>query len=58
MDTVLWARSADSAARARDILDGAAVVVTELDELCERTLVVEAVTEDAGIKAGLSLIHI
>jgi len=53
MDTVLWARSADSAARARDILDGAAAVVTELDELCERTLVVEAVTEDAGIKAGL-----
>ena len=53
MDTVLWARSADSAARARDILDGAAAVVTELDELCERTLVVEAVTEEAGIKAGL-----
>jgi len=53
MDTVLWARSADSAARARDLLDGAATVVTELDQLCDRTIVVEAVAEDAAIKAGL-----
>ncbi|MDQ3644557.1 MAG: 3-hydroxyacyl-CoA dehydrogenase family protein [Actinomycetota bacterium] len=53
MDTVLWARSESSAARARDQVDGAATVVTELDALRDRTVVVEAVTEDAEAKADL-----
>jgi len=53
VDTVLWARSEDSAARARDLVDGAAMVVTQLDDLGDRTVVVEAVAEDATVKAEL-----
>jgi len=53
MDTVLWARSEDSAARARDAVDGAATVVTELDALGDRTVVVEAVAEDAKVKTDV-----
>ena len=52
-DTVLWARSEDSAARARDAVDGAATVVTELDALGDRTVVVEAVAEDAKVKTDV-----
>ena len=52
-DTVLWARSEESAARARGLVDGAATVVTELDDLSDRTVVVEAVAEDAAVKADL-----
>ena len=53
MDTVLWARSEASAARATEDLDGAARVVTQLDALGDRTIVVEAVAEDASVKADL-----
>lgn len=53
MDTVLWARSEESAARAGGLVDGAAAVVTELGDLGDRTVVVEAVTEDPAVKADL-----
>ncbi len=53
MDTVLWARSEESAARAQGLVDGAAVVVTELGGLGDRTVVVEAVAEDPAVKADL-----
>jgi len=52
-DTILWARSERSAARARDQVRGAATVVTELDDLSDRTVVVEAVAEDRAVKADL-----
>ena len=51
--TVLWARSESSAARARNLVDGAAMVVTDLGALGDRTVVIEAVAEDAEVKAGL-----
>ncbi len=53
MHTVLWARSEESATRARGRLDGAAEVVTELDALGDRTLVIEAVAEDLELKRDL-----
>ena len=53
MDTVLWARSEESAARARGLVDGAAAVVTELGDLGDRTVVVEAVAEDPAVKGDL-----
>ena len=53
MDTVVWARSDDSAARAGERLDGMARVVTHLDALGDRTIVVEAVTEDQSVKTEL-----
>lgn len=53
MDTVLWARSEESATRARGLIDGAATVVTELGDLGDRTVVVEAVAEDPAVKADL-----
>jgi 3-hydroxybutyryl-CoA dehydrogenase len=52
-DVRLWARSGDSAERARDKLDGAGGVVTELDALADCDVVVEAVAEDAEVKRGL-----
>ncbi len=53
MDTVLWARSESSAVRARERLEGAAPVITDLDDLGDRTVVIEAVAEDTGIKGDL-----
>ncbi|CAN5593001.1 hypothetical protein BH20ACT19_BH20ACT19_08630 [soil metagenome] len=53
MHTVLWARSEESAARAGGRLDGAADIVTDLDGLGDRSLVIEAVAEDAQLKADL-----
>ena len=53
MDTVLWARSEESAARARESVAGAAGVVTELGDLGDRTVVVEAVAEDPAVKGDL-----
>ncbi|MEX2195545.1 MAG: 3-hydroxyacyl-CoA dehydrogenase family protein [Thermoleophilaceae bacterium] len=52
-DVVLWARSEDSAERARGKLDGAAEVVTDLEGLSGTSAVVEAVVEDSGVKCGL-----
>src|SRR5438270_9962719 len=48
-DVVLWARSEESAARAREATD--VRVVTDLAEFADRTLVVEAVAEDRAVKA-------
>jgi 3-hydroxybutyryl-CoA dehydrogenase len=52
-DVVLWARSAASAERATAKIEGAATVVTELDALCETTMVVEAIAEDHAAKCKL-----
>lgn len=49
-DTVLWARSEESAERVRRQLDGSARVVTDLSALSDRDIVVEAVAEDPGVK--------
>jgi 3-hydroxybutyryl-CoA dehydrogenase len=51
-EVVVWARSERSAERAEDKLDGARVV-TELDELTDCEVVVEAVAEDAEIKCDI-----
>ena len=48
-DTVVWARSAESAARVQDT----ARVVTDLSELADRDVVVEAVVEDPAVKRDL-----
>jgi 3-hydroxyacyl-CoA dehydrogenase len=50
-DVVLWARSEESAERARGATD--ADVFTELEALSDRTLVIEAIVEDHAAKAGL-----
>lgn len=52
-EVILWARSADSAARAEQSVDGAARVVTDLDELGGCDVVVEAIAEDHDLKAEL-----
>lgn len=53
MDTVLWARSDASAVRAQEQVGAAARVVTELDALGDRSIVIEAVIEDAELKSDL-----
>ena len=50
-DVVLWARSDESADRVRDRVD--TQVLTELDALADRTIIIEAVVEDHAAKAGL-----
>jgi 3-hydroxyacyl-CoA dehydrogenase len=50
---ILWARSEDSAERARERTGGAAEVVTEVEALAESSLIVEAVIEDHAVKADL-----
>jgi 3-hydroxybutyryl-CoA dehydrogenase len=50
---VLWARSEQSAERARAAVGEDATVVTDLAELADRTVVVEAVAEDMAIKSDL-----
>ncbi len=52
-DTVLWARSEDSAERARARMDGSARVVTDMADLADREVVVEAVVEDPAVKRDL-----
>jgi 3-hydroxybutyryl-CoA dehydrogenase len=49
----LWARSAGSAARAGERLNGHGEVVTKLEGLADCTVVVEAVAEDAAVKGDL-----
>jgi 3-hydroxyacyl-CoA dehydrogenase len=49
-DVVLWARSDDSAARAAD---SGVRVVTDLAELADRTMLVEAIVEDLDLKRQL-----
>jgi 3-hydroxyacyl-CoA dehydrogenase len=54
VEVILWARSDASAERATGKLDGCGgKVTTDLADLAECTLVVEAVAEDAAIKAEL-----
>ena len=50
-DVVLWARSEESANRARDAVE--ADVYTDLDALGDRTFVIEAIVEDHASKATL-----
>jgi 3-hydroxybutyryl-CoA dehydrogenase len=50
-DVVLWARSEESAERARGATD--ADVFTDLEALSDRTLVIEAIVEDQPAKAAL-----
>jgi 3-hydroxyacyl-CoA dehydrogenase len=52
-DVVMWARSEGSAQRATDAVDDSTEVVTDLEELRDSTLVVEAVVEDAALKCDL-----
>jgi 3-hydroxyacyl-CoA dehydrogenase len=53
VDTVLWARSDASAERVGQKLDGEARVTTDLAELADRTIVVEAIVEEMEPKAEL-----
>ena len=50
-DVVLWARSEESASRARDKVE--AEVYTDLEALADRTLVIEAIVEDHAAKTAL-----
>jgi 3-hydroxyacyl-CoA dehydrogenase len=52
-EVVMWARSEDSAQRARESLDHKVRVETNLEALRDRSVVVEAVVEDADCKADL-----
>lgn len=52
IETVVWARSPESAARAAGRVEGA-TVTTDLADLAGCTLVVEAVAEDLAIKSEL-----
>ena len=52
-EVLLWARSEASAARACGKLQDAATVVTDLSELETCGVVVEAITEDPGVKREL-----
>jgi 3-hydroxybutyryl-CoA dehydrogenase len=49
-ETVMWARREASAAAAREALEEAGVVVTDIDHLSDCDLVVEAVAEDLEVK--------
>jgi 3-hydroxybutyryl-CoA dehydrogenase len=53
LDTVLWARSPESVERSRAALPASVRVVSDLGELRDRTIVVEAIVEDAAIKGEL-----
>lgn len=50
-DVVLWARSEESADRARGKVE--AEVYTDLDALTDRTIVIEAVVEEQAVKTAL-----
>ena len=52
-DVRLWARSEESADRAKGKLDDAGHVVTELDSLAGCEVVIEAIAEDAELKREL-----
>ncbi len=53
VDTVLRARSEESAERVRSRLDDSVRVVTDLGDLSDRSYVVEAIAEDHDVKVGL-----
>lgn len=50
---VLWARSDRSAERVQTALAGKAAIVTDLEALADRTIVIEAVAEDMEVKTSL-----
>ena len=52
-DVVVWARSAESAERARDEIGDGVRVTTAVEDLAGCTFVVEAVTEDTAVKSEL-----
>jgi 3-hydroxybutyryl-CoA dehydrogenase len=52
-EVVVWARSPDSAARAREEISCGVGVTTDVADLGRCTYVVEAVVEDAGVKGDL-----
>jgi 3-hydroxybutyryl-CoA dehydrogenase len=52
-EVVVWARSPDSAARAREAISCGAGVTTDVADLAGCTYVVEAVVEDTRVKAAL-----
>ena len=52
-EIVLWARRAESAEDAQDDLEERAEVSTELEDLADAEIVVEAIAEDAGAKRDL-----
>jgi 3-hydroxybutyryl-CoA dehydrogenase len=52
-EVVVWARSPESAARARDEISCGVGVTTDAADLSGCTFVVEAVVEDASVKAAL-----
>ena len=52
-EAVVWARSPESAARARDEISCGAGVTTDLADLAGCSFVVEAVVEDTAVKAEL-----
>lgn len=52
-EVVIWARSGESAERARSVLDGRARVTTDLGELSGAGVVIEAIVEDALVKSDL-----
>ena len=49
-DAILWARSDESAQRATEAVEGLATVTTDLGDLREATMVVEAVAEEIDVK--------
>jgi 3-hydroxybutyryl-CoA dehydrogenase len=53
LHTVIWARSEESAERTRSKVPDSVEVLTDLDAMSDRTIVVEAVVEDFDIKADL-----
>jgi 3-hydroxybutyryl-CoA dehydrogenase len=52
-EIVLWARRAESAEDAQEDLEDKAEVSTELEDLADAEIVVEAIAEDAGAKRDL-----
>jgi 3-hydroxybutyryl-CoA dehydrogenase len=52
-EIVLWARRSESAERAQDHLEDRAEVTTDLDQLTDAEIVVEAIAEDANAKREL-----
>jgi 3-hydroxybutyryl-CoA dehydrogenase len=52
-DVVLWARSEESAERARSVSGESGEIATDLERLAASTFVVEAVAEDHAVKCGL-----
>jgi 3-hydroxybutyryl-CoA dehydrogenase len=52
-EIVLWARRQESADRAQEKLEERAQVVTDLDELADAEIVVEAIAEDTAAKCEL-----